>query len=269
MPMKSLFVSVSLMLGLLASSAGHAGVVLTDTAAFSANSSGENWNGWIWNTVGLPDDPADRWNVYYSSSADPDSPTFINTGNDTNTSLSIDLEPGVHSFLIYGESVTTTLDPLQHFVLNLYFEGNRSAPDISGLYGSTCFSVCAASHWNGLDLFGTSGLGGNTSAQEAGALTFELNGYLVELTNFTWSIGEGVDEVWPHWDDAFPYNSGSGTPDFVGELELQVNAVAVSEPGSFSLFASALAFLGLRRLRRRRPRLCAFKHHSFCLCASS
>lgn len=248
--MKSLFVHISLMLGLLASSAGHAGVMLTDAAVFSANSSGENWNGWIWNTVGLADDPANRWNLYYSNSADADNPTFLNTGNDTNTSLSIDLEPGVHSFLIYGESVTNTLDTLQHFVLNLYFGGNRSASDISGLYGSSCPTVCAASHWNGLDLFGTSGLGGNTDAQEAGTLTVELNGYLVGLTNFTWSIGQGVDEVWPHWDNASPYNSGSGTPDFVGELELRVSSVAVSEPGSFALLGWALAVFALRRLRR-------------------
>jgi len=35
---------------LVTTSVSHAGIILSDSAVFSTNSSGENWNGWIWNT---------------------------------------------------------------------------------------------------------------------------------------------------------------------------------------------------------------------------
>lgn len=232
-------------------SVSQAGVMLTDSSVFSANNFGENWNAWIWNTQAPPDDTANRWNLYYSSSLDPSNPVFLNSVNDDNTNISIDLAAGTHKFLIYGETVTTTLDEVQHFVLNLYFNGNQGPPDISGLYGSSCPDVCAASHENGLDLFGNSGLGGNSDAQEAGTLLFTSGGYTVELTKFDWQVAEDVDRVWPYWDDTVPYDSGSGTPDFVGEIELQVTSVP--EPASAVLLSFGVAglWLSMRRPRSR------------------
>jgi MYXO-CTERM domain-containing protein len=245
-------------IGLLFAGQSQASLMLTDSAVFSSNSEGENWNGWIWNTQGLPEDSANRWNLYYSSSSDPQNPVFLNSGNDAGTSLSIDMTLGTHSFLIFGESLGLELDPLQHFVLSLYFNDNQAAPDISGLYGTTCPSVCAASHWNGLDLFGNSGLGGNTNAQEAGTLMFIGGDRVVQLTKFNWAVNEDVDQVWAHWDNSAPFDSGSGTPDFVGEVELTVqalNSVAVSEPPTLGLFATALIVAGLAAWQRRRQQM--------------
>ncbi|HEY0877804.1 MAG TPA: hypothetical protein VGE10_05075 [Zeimonas sp.] len=242
-----------LMTGLVLSGLARAAAHLTDSAVFSANEAGENWNGWIWNTQAPPADAANRWNLYYSSSTDPANPVFLNSRNDASTNLSIEMTPGVHRFLVYGESVTTNLDPAQHFVLNLYFDGNQGAPDVSGLFGDACPSVCAASHANGFDLFGNSGLGGNTDAQEAGTLVYLGGGRRVELTSFTWHVDEQVDAVWPLWDDTLPYSEGSGQPDFVGEVWLRVATVPV--PDSLALTAAGLVALlaaagGVRRSRR-------------------
>lgn len=226
--------------------AAQAGVVLTDSAVFSSNDAGENWNAMIWNTQGAPDL---RWNLYYSSSADPDNPIFINSMDNANTRINIDLGAGIHNFLVFGDSTGAALDPLQHFVLNLYFGGNQGAPDISGLYGPSCPTVCAASHWNGFDLFGNSGLGGNLAAQEAGTLAYLANGYLVELTSFTWELNPDVDAVWPHWDDTPPFGNGNGRPDFVGVLQLRVTNVP--EPMSLALMVLGLGLMSVRYRRRR------------------
>lgn len=217
------------------------GATLTDSAIFSSNGQGNNWNGWIWNTQGLPADTQNRFNMYYSSSSDPSAPVFINGGNDAGAGISIDLAAGVYDFYVYGESSTTNIDPAQHFVLNLYFNGNQSAPDISGLYGADCPTVCAASHWNGLDLFGVSGLD-SPDAQEAGTLTFIDGDLSISLTLFEWAIGDDVDEVGPY------STNGSGTPDFFGHFQLTVSEVPL--PAGFPLMGAGLALIGALRRRK-------------------
>lgn len=218
---------------------------LTNSTVFSTNPEGENWNGWIWNTQGQPADGPNRWNLYYSTSGDPTAPVFINSGNDENTEIAIDLSPGVYDFYIFGETVTTNLDPLQHFVVNLYFNGDDTAPGISGLYGPDCPSVCPASHPNGLDLFGSSGVA------EAGTLLFVDGALTVALTLFEWSVSDGIDAVWPHWANHAPYSNGSGVPDFVGRVQLTVTDTSVVPlPASLPLMAAGLAAVGFFRRRK-------------------
>lgn len=230
---------------LFAATAAQA-ATLTNSTVFSTNSEGENWNGWIWNTEGQPADVPNRWNLYYSTSGDPLAPVFVNSGNDENTEISIDLAPGVYDFLIFGETATTDLDPLQHFVLNLYFNGDDSAPGVSGLFGPDCPTVCAASHPNGLDLFGAAG------AAEAGTLVFVDGTLTVALTLFEWGFGDGIDAVWPHWANHAPYSGGSGAPDFVGRVQLTVTDTAVVPlPASLPLMAAGLAALGFFRRRKQ------------------
>ena len=195
---------------LVAAVPGSSAATLTAAAVFSSNASGENWNGLIWNTVGqdgsgMPD-TRNVWNLYWSSSADPNAPVFVNGYNDSRTNIAIPLSPGVHTFTVFGESAFTPLDPQQHVVLNLYFDG-QSTPGTSALGGPSCPTPCAASHWNGLDLLGNSG------AQEAGTLTYAAALALVTVTEFEWITDRtDIDKVWSHWHDAAPYNSGSDTP---------------------------------------------------------
>ncbi|GAB3285747.1 hypothetical protein GCM10027297_28460 [Parahaliea aestuarii] len=237
----------------LASIAGQARAVLmlTDSAVFSANPSGENWNGWIWNTQGGESD--DRWNLYYSSSLDPQNPVFLNSKDGATTNIAIALTPGTHLFSVYGESVIPNVDPLQHFVLSLYFGGNQTTADISGLYGSSCNPVCPASHPNGLDLYGSSGLS-TPNAQEAGTLSFVSGDYEVTLSDFIWILRPDIDQVWPYWDNSPDYSNGSNTPDFFGRIQLDVRALNNASPvplsNTLTLFGLGLLLLRLVNPRR-------------------
>ena len=217
----------------------HALIMLTDSAVFSSNDIGRNWNGWLWNTVG-GDAP---WNLYYSKSLDVTNPDFLNSQNGATTSIDIALTPGTHSFLIYGDSVTPNIDSFQHFVLSLYFNGNQGAADISGVFGPTCAGVCAVSDYNGLNLFGVSG------DQEAGTLSFISGGFQVTLSGFTWVYTRDVDKVYPNWDNTAPYSSGNGRPDFVGAVQLDVRAVPA--PDTLALLATGLLLAAARRRRSR------------------
>ena len=130
-----------------------------------------------------------------------------------------------------------------HFVTNLYFDGNQSAPGISGLYGTTCPTVCAAGHPNGTAIDGSSG------HPEAGTLAWSDGTVNVTLTEFTWTTNRtDIDKVWPYWADHFPYSNGSGTPDFFGTIRLEVTAVP--EPGLLLLFLTGAAGAAIRRARR-------------------
>lgn len=247
--MKSLLLGgVALPLALLTAGTAEASVRLTDSSVFSANGSGHNWLSWFWNTQGSGTDAPNRWNMYYSSSLDPDNPTFINSGNEGTAQISLDLGAGVHDFVVFGERAgdPTPHSADLHFVANLYFDGNQSAPDISGLYGPSCPAVCAASSGMGLDLYG------NAPSQEAGTLQYVSGGTAVTLSKFSWAVDDQVDEVWPHFAGAYN-GTYSGTPDYVGRLQLTVTeAPAVPLPAAGALLGSgALLLGGFRKVRRR------------------
>lgn len=232
--------ALALPASLLAGGMAEASVKLTDSAVFSADGTGHNWLGWIWNTQGSGTDAPNRWNMYYSSSLDPNNPTFINSGNEASAQISIDLSAGVHDFVIFGERAG---DPAPysddlHFVANLYFDGNQSAPDISGLYGPTCTTVCAASSPNGLDIYG------NGPDQEAGTLEYQSGGSKVVLSKFSWALDDQVDQVWPHFAGAYN-GTYSGTPDYVGQLQLTVTPAAVIPlPAAWALLGTGLLAFG-------------------------
>lgn len=198
---------------------------LTDSTVFSANQFGENYNGWMWNTQGSGTDTRNAWNMYYSTSPDPATPAFVNSGNDSSAEISIALTSGVYDFVIFGEQTgAPTTDPALHYVLNLYFDGDQTMPGITGLTGATCVGVCTASHWNGLDLFGNSG------AQESGALSYVSGSTTVTLTGFSWIADDTIDQVWPHYAGDY-FGNYSGTPDFVGHLQLTVSEVPLPAAG--------------------------------------
>jgi hypothetical protein len=213
---------------------------ITDLTVFSTNSAGHNYYGLHWNTQGVPDD---KFNLYVSTSPDFSNPVFINSGNGPTTGVIIDLAPGTYYFTLFGESAFTPVPSDVHFVTNLYFDGDQSAPGISGLYGAACPSVCAAGDANGLNIFGASG------HPEAGTLSWTDGSVLVTLTGFTWLTDRrDIDAVWNYWANHSPYSTGSGAPDFVGTMQLEVTAVP--EPGVTFLVLTGLA-AGAARLRRR------------------
>jgi hypothetical protein len=213
--------------------------LLTDLTVFSTNADGHNYYSLIWNTQG---DPDDRFNLYVSTSPDFASPTFINGYDDANTQIAVDLQPGTYYFTLFGESAFTPVPSDVHFVTNLYFGGNQSAPGISGLYGAACPTVCAAGHPNGMAIDGSSG------HPEAGTLAWGDGSVNVTLTEFTWITNRtDIDKVWPYWANHLQYNNGSGTPDFFGTMRLEVTAVP--EPGVMLLLLTGAAAAALRRAR--------------------
>lgn len=237
--------AVALFASLLTSVATAA--TLTDLALFSANSEGDNWNGLIWNTQGADTDVPDRFNLYVT--ADPLSnptPLFVNSDNTAATRIALPLAAGANTFSIYGEGVDTTFDPLQHFVLNLFF-GGQTVPLISGVQNLTNSNLQSAGHPNGLDRFGNSG------APEAGVLSAVIGGELVTLTASRWITDGQRDVVWPYWANDAPFSSGSGHLDYYGSFTLQVQTQALPLPGTPALAALALAALAMgRRLRSGR-----------------
>jgi hypothetical protein len=219
--------------------------LLTDITVFSSNSEGNNWNGLIWNTQGEDTDTPTpgRWNLYISQDPLSDTtPVFINGFNDSRTRITLPLIPGNQTFSIYGNGVGLTFDPLQHFVLNLYFDGVQSAPGISGVQNLSNDNLAAAGHPNALNIFGNSG------HQEAGTLFAAIGNQLIALTAFSWITDVQRDIVWPYWANDPDYSNGGAGPDYYGSFALSVRSVP--EPATLALVGLSLAGLGFSRRQR-------------------
>lgn len=219
---------------------------LTDAAIFSSNNVGQAYNGLIWNTVGSPPDLANRWNAYFSSSTDINSPVFLNDGNDAAASIDIALAPGIHGFGIYGEAAGNHQD---HFTLSLYFDNGTDQPQISAVapVGGGAGDFAAASHADGLGLLQSDGFVPN-----ANALTYFVDDFAVTLTSFFWSTDTAnhPDLVWPH-NQRHQFGPSPNGNDFYGQITLQVEQIP--EPSALGLLALALLGLfGLGAARRRR-----------------
>lgn len=223
---------------------------ITDITVFSTNEIGHYWLGWIWNTRGSNTDAPNRWNLYVSSDDLSDTtPQFFNHDNNQLTEVALSLGPGTNTFSIYGEGVgsTAAFQPFLHFVLNLYFDGNTTAPLISGLAPDSSTTVLqAADHPFGLGIFG------EAPRPEAGSLSTQIGNQLITLTDFSWLTngvnGQQRDIVWPHWANDPPYATGSRTLDYFGSFTLEV--AQVPEPATIVLFTLGLGWLGLQRAKR-------------------
>lgn len=236
--LRSLVPAALVALGVLLPSSASA-ALLTDLTVFSTNSDGHNYYSLVWNTQGGSSDP---YNLYVSTSTDFSSPTFINGFDDARTEVAVDLQPGTYFFTLFGDSAFTPVPGDVHFVTNLYFDGNQSAPGISGLYGAACPTVCAAGHPNGMAIDGSSG------HPEAGTLVWTDGSVNVTLIEFTWVTNRtDIDEVWPYWADHSPYSGGNRNLDFLGTMRLEVTAVP--EPGTVLLLLTGAAAAVIRRAR--------------------
>jgi hypothetical protein len=195
---------------------------LSDITVFSANGEGENWNSLIWNTQGEDtDQPAPgRFNLYLSEHPLSDtSPPFLNGFNDARVRISESLATGVHTFSIYGEGVGIAFNPLQHFVINLYFDSDQTSPAISGVQNLSGDNLAPAGHPNGLDIFGNSG------HPEAGTLSVVIGDKLITLTDFAWITDGQRDVVWPYWANDPIYSNGSGQLDYYGTFTVTVEEI--------------------------------------------
>lgn len=222
----------------LAASAGPASadVALTGLIEFSTDATGASSGGSIWNTRGGDS----FFNLYVTGANSGIGGGFVNDGDAAGAGINLALSPGTSQFFIFGEPGAD----IGHFALNLFFNGNNSAPGISTFAATNTSTSPPPPSFSADGSPSTLALDASTAAG-AGTLSFTSGGTTVALTAYEWSAPavETLDRV-----SAFN-NVPSGVDDFVGSFTLQVSTVP--EPTSVVMLAGgAVVFLGYGRRRR-------------------
>ena len=184
---------------------------LSGLVNFGATASGAYAGVDIWNTLGGDS----NFNLYVA--ANSQTGAFLNSGDSSAASINTPLLPGNYTFALFGEPGPE----LSNFGLNLFFNGNNSAPGISvfaaqDVEPSPPFPAFTAnSSTSALTLAGTPVAGAGTLVYTDGTTT-------VTLTDYSWSRPAvfSLNRV-----QGFNNTSGGGN-DFVGALSLNVTANA-------------------------------------------
>lgn len=161
--------------------------------------------------------------------------TFVNSGNSAATSIAVALNtPGTYTFNFAGENVNSNTAP--QLAINFFFNGNASSPGISA---------------RGLDGGGFAPNGGTTNLPDftpvagSNSLSFNSNGFLITLTNYSYQTASGTDQV-----SSFN-NAPNGLGDTIGTFTLSVAPATVPEVSSV-LLVTLGGLLGGDAIRRKK-----------------
>ena len=203
---------------------------LTDIVLFRANATG-NTNGDSWNTQGS-DGIA---NVYLRDS----SFAPVNTGNGANAAININMTtPGDH---LYYFAIDDTLnDPNPNRLgMNLYFDNQTAAPQISAKVQRNDLNVTLNSGATS-DITGGSVAGANT-------LSFNTVSNTVTLDTFYYVRGSAMFDGVRKFNDV-----GNGQRDLIGVMRLRVTPVPA--PSSALIVLLGAVPIGGILIKRRRAK---------------
>ena len=205
---------------------------LSGAIVFSTDTTGTISGGQIWNTQSGDG----KFNLWLRQGGG-----FVNGPTDAGANIAIPLSSGTFTYAIYGEpGGSTGFDGL-----NLFFDGNNTAPGISA-FGATQTTAAPSSFAPNSSV--TLALDGNTQVTGAGATSFIDGTTTITLTNFTWAV-PAVNNT----DLVSAFSTGaSGTNDFVGTFTLVVQTpVLTPEPGSLAILVG-MGIAGAGFLSRRK-----------------
>jgi hypothetical protein len=159
--------SLALLLLLMVPLSAYPQTTLTGAIQFSTNSIGAFYDGQIWDTLG-----GDYWwDLWLARNPDATSP--VNGPSDAQAGIAIPLESGnAYKYYIFSEPSGT----FSFVGLNLFFDGNNSAPGIS-VFSAVNSPNFAPSASTSLTLQGTSAAGAGSASYSSGGVVVVLNGF--------------------------------------------------------------------------------------------
>lgn len=181
---------------------------LTGLIEFSTDSSGNFFNGSVWNTRG--GDTA--VNLWVAKGSDLQGP-LANGPSDSEARISITLEPGTNDFVIFGNPG----GPTPHHGLNLFFNGDSLEPGIS-VFGPTQTSPEEPFPPFSVNNSPSTLTLGFQPAAGAGTLVYQHGKVRVELIDYRWAEPPVYDIDRISQMSAVP---GAGS-DFIGRFTLLV-----------------------------------------------